>query len=101
MSKKFSNKINAERIVLKCVNRFTNGSKQLTGLTTNSITSWVHLNNLKINNKIELLLYELSDIAYRMTDRSQESFQSMDDMYLDKVKNKISELELLMKVHFN
>lgn len=100
MSKKFINKISAERLVLACANQFTNGKKQLTGLTMKSITAWTHINRLEKGNSIELLLLEFSDMCYRMTDRSQEAFESMDEIYLNQIKNKIPELQVLMSDYF-
>jgi len=100
MSANFSNKVSAERVVLACVNEFTSGRNQLSGLTTKSITSWANVNELEKGNSIELILRNLSEMAYRMTDRSQESFESMDEVHLKKIEDKIPELEALMCSRF-
>ena len=100
MSKKFSNKVLAERLILACANQFANDKTQLTGLTMRSISMWATLNQLGEGNRIESLLRKLSEMTYRMTDRSQESFESMDELHLTKIKEKIPELEALVCNYF-
>jgi len=101
MSKKFANKIAAERLVLASVNQFTSGVNQLSGLTIISIVSWVASNGMGNDNSIELLLRELSEKCHRMTDRSQEAFESTDEIHLNEIKEKIPELQDFMREYFD
>lgn len=100
MSKSFANKVVAERLVLKSVNKYTYGTLQLTGLTNNSISSWVNLHGLEKNSEIELILKEISELCHRMSDRSKEAFESIDDRFLEGISRKIPTLIDLLKDKF-
>jgi hypothetical protein len=100
MSKNFANKVIAERLVLKNVNEYTFGAFQLTGLTNNSISSWANLHGLGKSSEIEVILKEISELCYRMSDRSKEAFESIDERYLDDVSLKIPTLLELLKDKF-
>jgi hypothetical protein len=100
MSKSFANKVVAERLVLKNVNAYTLGAFQLTGLTNNSISSWANLHCLEKNSVIELTLKEISELCHRMSDRSKEAFESIDDRYLEDIALKIPTLLELLKDKF-
>ena len=100
MSKSFANKVIAERLVLKNVNEYTFGALQLTGLTKNSISSWANLHCLEKNSEIVLILKEISELCHRMSDRSKESFESIDDSFLHDISLKIPALIELLKDKF-
>ena len=100
MSKKFANKVIAERLVLSNVNEYTHGSNQLTGLTIKSIDLWTMLNGLEKNSGIELVLREISEICHRMTDRSKETFESIDDNYLEAISQKLQTIQTPLKEMF-
>jgi len=100
MSKSFANKVVAERLVLRSVNEYTSGALQLTGLTNNSISSWVNFHGLEKNSEIELILKEISELCHRMSDRSKEAFESIDDKFLDGISHKIPTLIELLKDKF-
>jgi len=100
MSKNFANKVVAERLVLKNVNQYTFGTLQLTGLTNNSISSWVNLHGLEKNSAIEIILKEISELCHRMSDRSKETFESIDDRFLKDISLKLPTLLELLEVKF-
>lgn len=79
MSQKFINKVNAERRILLVVNEFTQGSRQLAGLTRYAIKSWTIENGLNEKSEVTSILYSLGDLCHRLSDRSHESFESIDD----------------------
>ena len=100
MSKSFANKVIAERLVLKYVNEYTHGVLQLTGITNNSISSWVNMHCLGKNSEIEVILIDLSELCHRMSDRSKEAFESIDDMFLEDITLKIPKLIVLLEDNF-
>lgn len=100
MSKNFANKVIAERLVLKNVNKYTFGIFQLTGLTKASISSWGNLNGLEKNSDLEIILKDISELCHRMSDRSKETFESIDESYFDEITFKIPSIRELLKNKF-
>jgi hypothetical protein len=100
MSNSFANKVIAERLILKKVNEYTFGSVQLTGLTNKSISSWVNLHGLEKSTDLEIALKDISELCHRMSDRSKETFESIDESYLDEIYLKIPNLRKLLKNKF-
>ncbi|NOT16570.1 MAG: hypothetical protein HOP20_00705 [Sulfuriferula sp.] len=79
MNNKFANKVISERKVLSIVNGFSSGRTQLTGLTSHAIASWSVEQKLDETHELVSLLYKLGNLCHRLSDRSQESFESLDD----------------------
>ena len=96
----FANKVIAERLVLKNVNVYTFGAFQLTGLTNKSISSWANLHGLEKSSDLVIVLKEISELCHRMSDRSKETFESIDESYLDDISLKIPSLTELLKDKF-
>ncbi|HSB98049.1 MAG TPA: hypothetical protein VLC91_16430 [Spongiibacteraceae bacterium] len=92
MSKKFANKIMAERKILSVVNEFTKHDIQLTGITAYAISAWATKINPNQNLEIIELLYKLSNLCHRLSDRSQESYESLDEEVTEKIEKIIPEL---------
>lgn len=89
MSKKFANKVQSERKVLSIINSFTSGKNQLTGLTSYAITSWALNQKLDETHDFINLLHTLGALCQRLSDRSQESFESLDDSIVQKIDDLI------------
>lgn len=92
MSIKFLNKITAERAVLSAVNNHYIKFYALEGLTKKSINYWANKNNIQSDDhRIETLLF-ISELCHKMSDRSQESFESIDESIMSEVKLTIPKL---------
>lgn len=100
MSKSFANKVIAERLVLKNVNEYTFGTFQLTGLTYKSISSWANLHCLEKDSDLVVILKDISELCHRMSDRSKETFESIDESYLNEISLKIPSLREFLKKKF-
>ena len=100
MSNSFANKVIAERLVLENVNEYTFGTFQLTGLTNKSISSWANSHGLEKDSDLEVALKDISELCHRMSDRSKETFESIDESYLDEISLKIPSLRELLKNKF-
>ena len=85
MSKKFLNKVTAERAVLSALNGQYPELNQLEGLTSIAIRSWYVKNNIFDTDKRVITLLALSDLCHKMSDRSQESFESIDESVMDEI----------------
>ncbi len=92
MSKKFLNKVTAERAVLSAVNNHYKELVELDGLTRISIKSWAAINKIEdTDNRVHTLL-SLSELCHKMSDRSQESFESIDESVMEEVLQTIPKL---------
>lgn len=100
MSNSFANKVIAERLVLKNVNEYTFGTSQLTGLTNKSISSWANLHGLEKGSDLEVTLKDISELCHRMSDRSKETFESIDESYLGEISLIIPSLRELLNSQF-
>ena len=92
MSKKFLNKVTAERTVLSAINNHYVDYEALQGLTKISIKSWIQNNKIEPHDARINLLFRISDLCQTMSDRSQESFESIDSKVMDKVNKNIPKL---------
>lgn len=79
MKNTFQNKVTAERAVLKVVNRYTSGDKQLGGLSWVAIDAWQLASGAVATSAVVRELKEISDLCQRLSDRSHETFESLDD----------------------
>lgn len=75
----FVNKVTAERAVLKVINEITSNEKQLCGLSTVAIEAWVLANARSSCDPLATELRELSGLCQRLSDRSHETFDPLDE----------------------
>ncbi|OEE60615.1 hypothetical protein A1OK_10465 [Enterovibrio norvegicus FF-454] len=85
MSKKFLNKVTAERTVLSALNNHYADLEALEGLTSISIKSWAIKNSISHSDNRVITLLTLSNLCHKMSDRSQESFESIDESVMNEV----------------
>lgn len=93
MKNTFFTKVDAERRVLKVVNSYTKGLRQLSGLSWPAIDVWSRQNGLLDSDKVLGQLKSLSDLCQRLSDRSHETFQALDESLSDGVSRGIEDLE--------
>lgn len=92
MSKKFLNKVAAERVILSAINNHYIKFSELEGLTSISIKSWAIKNKISDNDNRVKTLLSLSELCHKMSDRSQESFESIDESVMNEVMLTIPQL---------
>lgn len=96
MTNSFLNKVSAERKIISFVNQVTKGRLQLTGLSTLAISSWHEKNSPIISSEAVQCLLSLSDLCQRLSDRSHETFESLDEALGDSIEKKILDLKLAL-----
>ncbi len=99
MSKYFVNKVIAERKILKLVNKFTLQNNQLTGMTGYAIKAWLEKENLDNNSYLAKTLYNLGDLCHRLSDRSHEAFESLDNSVMVTINKILIELSEKLSTH--
>lgn len=95
MNNPFINKVTAERKVLAIVNVHTPGNHQLTGLTAIAIIAWSRNVSFSHIEKITECLRILGQLCQRLSDRSQESFDTLDPSIMAKVDEELILLNAL------
>lgn len=85
MSRKFINKIAAERVVVSSVNNHYDGFFELEGMTRIAINNWALRNGMDKNDKRVEVLLVVSDLCQSMSDRSQESFKKIDGTVMEEI----------------
>lgn len=94
MTNTFLSKVRAERKVLSVVNKLTPGVRQLTGLSSNAIQVWRQSAGIEAVERIALRLNKIAVLCQSLSDRSNESFWSLDPALLTRIDE---ELEALLK----
>jgi hypothetical protein len=94
MSNTFLNRVSAERKVLTVVNRIFTGSQQLAGLSQAAISRW---QSVVGQNRVEGILPLLTDLAeqcQRLSDRSNETFMTVEEAQAARIEK---QLEILSR----
>jgi len=68
----FANRIDAQRAILKTVNKFAWDGEPLHSLTKSSLDRWVSKNHLQPDSSIHKLLLEASKKLFFLANKSQE-----------------------------
>lgn len=87
MTNSFLNKVTAERSVLSIVNARTPGKRQLTGLSSAAINLWCRKVGIEVTKDVVGPLVTLADLCQRLSDRSHETFQSIDPSFAEKIES--------------
>ncbi len=78
MANSFMSKVAAERRVLAIVNARFRGTEQLAGLSRSAIDQWQRtVDDLATEQIVEMLIV-LAELCQSLSDRSHESFKSLD-----------------------
>jgi hypothetical protein len=88
----FIRKVNAERRILTVINYLTPGHRQLTGLSSPAIESWRRIAGIEGADRIANRLLEIGVLCQCLSDRSNESFQSLDPTLVAQINQKLREL---------
>lgn len=88
----FVRKVKAERRVLAVINSVTPGSQQLTGLSSAAIESWRRKAGIVGADRIADRLLEIGVLCQCLSDRSNESFQSLDPTLVAQINDKLRAL---------
>jgi hypothetical protein len=98
MKNTFQNKVMAERAVLSVVNKYTSGDEQLGGLSWVAIDAWQHSGGRVATSVAVQELKEISDLCQRLSDRSHETFGSLDDSLAEVIDARIRSLDQILSV---
>jgi hypothetical protein len=100
MTNTFIRKITAERKVLSAINRLTPEDRQLTGLSSAAIETWRRKAGIEGTDQIAERLLQIAVLCQRLSDRSHESFQSLDPTLMTQIDVKLDQLmvEVGMKI---
>lgn len=101
MRNTFVNKVDAERRILRLVNSYTKGACQLSGLSWVAIGSWARQNGFLDSSELVERLRLLSDLCQRLSDRSHETFQPIDEVLLSGIEQGVDSLDLSLKTIFS
>lgn len=93
----FINKVAIERQILRSVNLYTKGARQLSGLSWSAIDIWQRAVPMQKAEPLVKDLKELSDLCQRISDRSHETFASIDPMLEQKIQSRIKLLNEHLK----
>jgi hypothetical protein len=88
----FVRKIDAERKILAVVNSLTPGKRQLTGLSAAAIDSWRRLALLPQVDELARRLLKVGTLCQLLSDRSHESFDSLDPGLMEKIDAEVATL---------
>jgi hypothetical protein len=88
----FFSKVAAERKVLSIVNALTQGPRQLAGLSSAAIETWRRKARIEGTDEIAERLLPIARLCQCLSDRSHESFQSLDPTLLAQINDKLREL---------
>lgn len=93
MTNSFLNKVSAERTVLTVVNARTSGRLQLTGLSSAAINLWRSKVGAEVTKDVVEPLMALAELCQRLSDRSHETFQSIDVSLSAKIESHLFALK--------
>lgn len=68
----FRNRMDSQREVLRIVNRSSDWTEELCGLSDSAITRWLQTNNVSDGSRVANLLREISEKLFFLTTKSQE-----------------------------
>lgn len=92
MTNTFLSKVRAERKVLSVINTLTPGTRQLTGLSSAAIEVWRQNAGIPAADRIANQLVDLAVLCQSLSDRSNESFNSLDPALHERIDEKVREL---------
>lgn len=98
MNNTFVRKVAAERKILTVINALTPGARQLTGLSSSAIEAWRRKAALDNTDQIVAKLLRLAALCQRLSDRSNETFQLLDPMLIQKIDAELRELKTVASV---
>jgi hypothetical protein len=94
MKNSFVRKVVVERRVLSMVNSLTPGPRQLSGLSAAAIEAWRRDAHLDGADEVARRLARLGGLCQRLSDRSHESFQSVESSTVDQIDAELSQLSI-------
>lgn len=69
----FNNRMDAQRKIIQLVNQSQKGkNEELYGLSKNAIERWISKNNISCTSDISILLFEISQKLFFLSNKSQE-----------------------------
>lgn len=69
--------MNAQRKVIELINQSHKGSKEeLCGLSKNAIERWITKNNIDLNSEVCILLFDISQKLFFLSNKSQEQIST-------------------------
>lgn len=92
MRNTFINKVAVEREILRAVNSYTRGRRQLAGLSWSAIDAWQRAVSMPGIEPLVRDLKELSNLCQRLSDRSHETFEPLDPALYQAIQSRFAEL---------
>jgi hypothetical protein len=92
----FIRKVSVERMVLGVVNAITPGSRQLAGLSAAAIEAWRRGADVPAAEETSRRLLRIAALCQLLSDRSHESFHSLDPALMEKIDGELADLKLLI-----
>ena len=92
MTNTFVSKVRAERKVLAVVNSLTPGVRQLTGLSAGAIEAWRRAAGVPGADRIAERLVTIAVLCHSLSDRSHESFWSLDPGLAARIDQELRDL---------
>ncbi len=92
MNNSFVRKVTAERKVLSVINTVTPGGQQLAGLSMAAIESWRRAADIEQADDLARILLRIAGLCQRLSDRSHETFQTLEPNLMKKIDSELAEL---------
>lgn len=90
----FSNRISAQRSILKLINGSGLYTEPLLGLAEKAIDRWYRNNGVDAHDLIVIMLKSMSGTLFFLANKSQEQVTNEYSLLSEKVKEQLFELEL-------
>lgn len=90
----FNNRMDKQRQVLELINSNYKGKEELFGLSKKAIDRWLQENRITSDNKISIILFDISDKLFFLATKSQEQIS-------EEYKNKSIEINELQNQLLN
>ncbi len=78
----FTNRMDAQRVILKHINSHINLNEDLNGLSFHSITRWASSNSIPANSELYLSLMAISEKLNLIANKSQEQMLDDDQIHI-------------------
>lgn len=97
MANSFLSKVSFERRVLTVVNAQFRGTQQLAGLSRSSIELWQRTVSARVSKDIVANLLVLAELCQSLSDRSHESFKSLNPAVEERLGEELRALEMAVE----
>jgi hypothetical protein len=93
----FVRRIDAERKILAVVNALTPRPGQLAGLSSAAIEAWRRQAVVPEAEELSRRLLQIASLCQLLSDRSHESFESLDPALMEQIEAELAELKAVAR----